>query len=240
VNRFESTIRFSNLFIGESRKPTFILLSAPLLLITYKYFGSHDSPLTHLALRYMTFDHAQITPPLYSFLASFLLLGLVPSLMVKWAFREPLFKYGVRLGDIRFGSKAFLILAPVIMALAYSSSRIDSFIAEYPLYKGVKGSLWIFIPYAFSYALYYLGYEFFFRGYMQFGLRDRLGDWNAILIQTLASSLLHIGKPAWEIYGSIVAGIIWGLIVFRTQSLLFVVLLHWLLGISLDVFITYL
>ena len=240
MNPFESTIPFRNLFVGENKKPTFILISAPFLLITYKYFGSPDSPVTNFALGYITFDHEQIVPFLYSFLASFLLLGVVPSLIVKWAFHEPLFKYGVRLGDIRFGSKAFLILAPVIIILAYASSRMDSFIAEYPLYKGVRGSLGIFVPYAFSYALYYLGYEFFFRGYMQFGLRDSLGDWNAILVQTLASSLLHIGKPACEIYGSVVAGILWGVIAFRTQSLLFILLLHWLLGISVDVFITHL
>ena len=57
---------------------------------------------------------------------------------------------------------------------------------------------------------YYLGWEFFFRGFMQFGLRGALGDWNAILVQTLASCLIHIGKPAGEIYGAIVAGLLWG------------------------------
>ncbi len=75
---------------------------------------------------------------------------------------------------------------------------------------------------------------------MQFGLRRRLGDWNAILIQTLASCLLHIGKPDKEIFSSILGGIVWGMVVFRTRSLLPALLLHWLLSTSLDAFIIYL
>jgi membrane protease YdiL (CAAX protease family) len=74
---------------------------------------------------------------------------------------------------------------------------------------------------------------------MQFGLRKALGDWNSILIQTLASCLLHIGKPAGEIYGSIIGALIWGIVAFRAQSILFIILLHWFLGVSLDFFICY-
>jgi membrane protease YdiL (CAAX protease family) len=74
---------------------------------------------------------------------------------------------------------------------------------------------------------------------MQSGLKERLGDANAILVQTLASCLLHIGKPDAEVYSSILGGIVWGMVVFRARSLLPVLLLHWLLGISLDAFIIY-
>jgi membrane protease YdiL (CAAX protease family) len=50
---------------------------------------------------------------------------------------------------------------------------------------------------------------------------------------------LHIGKPPAETYGSILGGIVWGLMAWRGHSLLFVILLHWLLGVALDVFISY-
>ncbi len=84
-----------------------------------------------------------------------------------------------------------------------------------------------------------MGWEFFFRGFMQFGLRGALGNWNAILVQTLASCLVHIGKPAGETYGAIVAGVVWGLIVFRARSLWAVLLMHWALGVALDFFICF-
>ena len=50
---------------------------------------------------------------------------------------------------------------------------------------------------------------------------------------------IHIGKPAGEIYGAIVAGLLWGLIVFRARSLWAVLLMHWALGVSLDFFICF-
>ncbi len=229
----------SGLFNRENRKPTIILLSAPVILTTFRYYGTKDFYLNHLGPAFSLFGNGELASALYTFSSSLVLLGLLPALTVKFIFHESLSDYGVRLGDWQFGAKAFLILGPVMMALTYPSSQMESFFAEYPLYKGAGASLPIFMLYSLLYLVYYLGWEFFFRGYMQFGLRGRLGDANAILVQTLASCLLHIGKPDAEIYSSILGGIVWGMVVLRTRSLLSVVLLHWLLGISLDAFIIY-
>jgi membrane protease YdiL (CAAX protease family) len=199
-----------------------------------------DFYLNHLTAAFSLFGDRELTSAFYTFCSSLAFLGILPALMIKFVFHEPLSLYGVRLGDWQFGLKAFLILTPVMVALTYPSSRIESFTAEYPLYKGAGASPFNFMTYSFLYLVYYLGWEFFFRGYMQFGLARRLGDWNAILIQTLASCLLHIGKPDPEIYSSIIGGLVWGMVVFRTRSLLPALLLHWLLGISLDAFIIYL
>ncbi len=229
----------SGLFSKENRKTTIILLSAPVILTTFRYYGTKDFYLNHLAPSFSLFGNRELASALYTFSSSFILLGLLPALMIKFIFHESLSHYGVRLGDWQYGAKAFLILAPIMMALTYPSSQMESFVAEYPLYKEAGASLPIFILYSLVYLVYYLGWEFFFRGYMQFGLRGRLGDANAILVQTLASCLLHIGKPDAEIYSSILGGIVWGMVVFRARSLLPVLLLHWLLGISLDAFIIY-
>jgi membrane protease YdiL (CAAX protease family) len=64
-----------------------------------------------------------------------------------------------------------------------------------------------------------------------------MGSSSALLVQVLASVLLHIGKPTGEIYGSIVGGLLWGLLAYRTRSLLSGMLQHFLLGIALDWFI---
>ena len=240
MNQINFLIWMSGLFGRENRKPTIILLSAPVILTTFRYYGTKDFYLNHLAPVFSFFGNGELASALYTFSSSLILLGLLPALTVKFIFHESLSHYGVRLGDWKFGAKAFLILAPVMMALTYPSSRMESFGAEYPLYKGAGVSPPIFIVYSLLYLVYYLGWEFFFRGYMQFGLKGRLGDANAILVQTLASCLLHIGKPDAEIYSSIVGGIVWGMVVFRAWSLLPALLLHWLLGVSLDAFIIYL
>ena len=239
MNQLNFSIWMSGLFSRENRKPTIILLSAPVILTTFRYYGTKDFYLNHFALAFPLLGNGELASVLYTFSSSLILLGLLPALTVKFIFHESFSHYGVRLGDWKFGAKAFLILGPVMVAFTYPSSRMESFVAEYPLYKGAGVSPSIFIVYSLLYLVYYLGWEFFFRGYMQFGLKERLGDANAILVQTLASCLLHIGKPYAEIYASILGGIVWGMVVFRARSLLPVLLLHWLLGISLDAFIVY-
>jgi membrane protease YdiL (CAAX protease family) len=62
---------------------------------------------------------------------------------------------------------------------------------------------------------------------------------NAVLIQTAASALLHIGSPATETFGAILAGLLWGALALRTRSLLSGLGQHYVLGISLDAFICY-
>jgi membrane protease YdiL (CAAX protease family) len=226
-------------FSGAARKPTVILLLAPLLLTTFKYYGSKSFYLSELAGKFVLLNDPGRTAELWHFCSGFFLLGALPALVVRLVFKESLADYGVQRGDTRFSLKALLILLPVMVALTYPAARAPGFLAEYPVDPGAGSSAAAFLSHAGTYLLYYAGWEFFFRGFMQFGLRGALGDWNAILVQTLASCLIHIGKPAGEIYGAILAGLVWGLLVFRTRSLWPVVLMHWVLGVSLDFFICF-
>ncbi len=238
MNRFESSLSLQGLFSGDNRKPTIILLLTPILLTTFKYYGSKDFFLANFSL-YVTSGNVEFLAALYVFLSSFLILGIIPLLIVRFVFKEPLKMYGVALGDWRFGWGAFAIMTPVLVVLTYPSSTMPDFLAEYPINKEAGTSAMMFATHAGLYFLFYLGWEFFFRGFLQFGLREKLGDWYAILVQVLASCLLHIGKPDGEIYFSIFGGLVAGIVVFRSRSLLYILLVHWLLGVSLDVFIIY-
>jgi len=97
----------------------------------------------------------------------------------------------------------------------------------------------MFAIHAATYLLFYLGWEFHFRGFLQMGIRDKLGDVNALLVQVLASGLLHIGRPATESFASLAAGIFWGILAIRTRSLLSGLSQHYVLGVSLDWFLCY-
>ena len=229
-------------FRGDQFKPTVILLASPLLMLTWKYFASPEFVESWLkdlwpplALGYDPAAAAAV----YSFLACFLLLGVVPALMVKFLFGQRLADYGVQLGDRRRALRSFLTLAPIFVLVAYLSSGDATIRAEYPINRSAGLSPQVFGFHAFTYALFYLGWEFHFRGFLQFGLREKLGTVNALLVQVMASSLLHIGKPGAETFGAVGAGILWGIIALRTRSLLPGLLQHFLLGITLDWFICY-
>jgi membrane protease YdiL (CAAX protease family) len=165
------------------------------------------------------------------FLTAFLLLGALPALVVS-GFGERLRDYGVQLGDWKTGVKTILILFPVIAAaLLYPASQTAEMRAFYPSdprlapLEMARG------------ALFYTAWEFFFRGFMLFGLRKYVGDWLAICIQTIPSCLWHIGCPTGEIVASIAGGFLFGLMAIRTKSIVWPFLLHFLIGVGLDVLI---
>lgn len=222
---------------SADRKTTIVILSVTLLGIVFKYFGGKPFYFRHLASSVVLGGNRELTAGLFHFGSAFILFGLVPALIVTLVFREPLADYGVRLGDLSFGGKAFALLAPVMVVLSFPASRMPEFLAEYPLNRAAGDGPLPFALHAAAYLLFYAGWEFGFRGFVQFGLRDRLGDANAILVQTLASSLLHVGKPFGETLGAVVGGLAWGVVAFRSRSLLVPLVTHWLLGVALDLFI---
>jgi membrane protease YdiL (CAAX protease family) len=239
AGRFSNSLSLSGLFSGENRKPTIILLLTPFILTTWKYYCTRTFYLNELASTFVLFNDPQRTAELYTFFSAFVLFGVVPYLIIRFVFKERISSYGLQLGDWRFGLKAFLVLAPIFVMASYSSINNPEFLAEYPLFKGAAASPSVFLSHIFAYLFFYIGWETYFRGFMQFGLRESMGDWQSILVQTAVSCLLHIGKPAGEIYGAIIGAVVWGIMAFRARSIVFIILLHFLLGVSLDFFICY-
>ncbi len=76
-----------------------------------------------------------------------------------------------------------------------------------------------------SYGMYLFCWEFFFRGYLLFGLQKSLGSIAAVVIQAAAFGLLHYGKP--EMIPSFGAGIILGVVALRAKSFFPGFVLHW-------------
>lgn len=236
---FDHSLGLTRLFAPEYRKPTVVLLVATLVSVTFKIYGSTAFYVATLSSIVPLAETVQESAALYVFASSFVLLGLVPCLVVMLLFREPLSAYGIQLGDARFGWKAVAVIAPVMILSAYPSASMSEFRAEYPINPLAGESALAFLQHAFLYLFFYLGWEFCFRGFVQFGLRASMGDWNAILVQTALSCVLHIGKPPGEIYSSIIGALVWGVVAFRSRSLLYPILTHWVLGLALDFFIIY-
>ncbi len=226
-------------FRGERFKPTVILLSSMVLMVTWKYLGAPGFFLERFPASTPLWDEPTAAAAIYSFVACLVLLGVVPALIVKGVFRERLADYGVQLGDGAFGMKAFLLLAPAFLLVAYLSIDDPGLVAEYPINKGACGSQARFGFHTLTFLLFYVGWEFHFRGYLQFGLAGSMGKYNAVLVQVLASCLLHIGKPGSEIYGSILGGLLWGVLAFRTRSVLSGLLQHALMGLAVDWFVCF-
>ncbi|MDQ1353233.1 MAG: hypothetical protein QG657_3539 [Acidobacteriota bacterium] len=219
----------------------FILLSAPVLLTLYYYHGR--------APRFAQYFPAlkensliDLFNTFWQFGVFFALMFLIPVLFIKFRLKTPLRDFGVSLGDKKFGLALILIAIPFIVApLIYIGSRFPDLRAEYPLARILLQRHDLVIWYELAYVIfYYTTWEFFFRGFLLFGLREKYGDMAAIMIQTISSCLIHLGKPESEILGSIVVGILFGVIALRTRSIWYVFAIHAGIGVLTDLFIIFL
>ncbi len=203
MNKFLNYFSLPGLFSKENKKSTIILIIAPIVLTTWKYYGTKAFYLAHLSDLFVLFDSAAMTAEWYNYFSAFILLGVSSIAIIKLVFKESFADYGLQIGDWKFWVPAALVVGVVMIGLSYPSSKDPQYIAEYPLYKGAGDSTILFIMHALAYLIFYISWEFYFRGFMQNGLAPRFGIWGAILVQVALSCIVHIGKPDSEIYSSI-------------------------------------
>lgn len=223
-------------FAPPQWKTTLILLTSTVLMLTWSYFASPP----FLADRFNAGGgDGRLAGAVGNFVGCFVLLGVMPALVIRLVLRERLAAYGVGWGMPRRTWGAAAALLPVFLLVAYVARTDASLLSKFPINPRAGESAAMFALHAATYALFYVGWEFHFRGYLLFGLRPAIGACNAVLLQTMASSLLHIGSPAAETFGAILAGLLWGVLALWTRSLVPSLVQHFLLGIALDAFICF-
>ena len=216
-----------------------MLLSAPVLLTLYRYHGYPEYFYDYFPGQTNN-PQADIYARYWQFLVFFVLMFVMPVIYIKFVMKRPLSDFGFGKGDLKYGAKWLLIIPFVVAPLIYISSKMPDVRMEYPLAKiflNDRQGLWF---YELMYVVfYYVAWEFYFRGFLLFGLKERFGAVNAILIQTISSCLIHIGKPEGEIIGSIVVGILFGMIALRSRSIWYIFIIHAAIGVLTDIFIIY-
>jgi membrane protease YdiL (CAAX protease family) len=216
-----------------------MLLSAPVLLTIYRYHGYPRYFFDYFP-QYAGTPEGEIYARVWQFSVFFLLMFVLPVLYVKLVMKRPLKDFGFSLGDYQYGLKWLIAIPLLVVPLIYLSSKMPDVRSEYPMAKVFLSDRSGLLFYELLYVvLYYIAWEFFFRGFLLFGLKEKFGAFNAVLIQTISSTLVHIGKPEGEIIGSIIVGILFGLIALRSRSFWWVFLLHISIGVLTDLFIIY-
>ena len=217
--------------ITSAKRSQLIFWGAACLLITVKLFqGDQSFFVKHFGHLYEPGPVLDWMKWLYHHIASLILYALIPMGIIKLMLNQQLSEYGWQLGDWRFGIKATLIAFVVMPLPVYLSSQNPEHLAFYPLTTLATESPTYFGLWALTYLPHYLGWEFMFRGYLQFGIQKENGTIPAILVPSLITTLLHIGKPQGETWGALIGGLYFALLTFRTKSILWALLFHWYLG----------
>src|SRR5262245_43192254 len=223
---------------GANRRITIVLLTSAFCLSAWHAVGNYAF-WSGQAPPAATRNELPVAPAIWSLACTTVFLGLVPLFIVKAVLRERLADYGVGWGDLRFAFLTTLLAAPLVIAIGYGTAQMPAFQAVYPINPAACRSDATLTWHLIGQLFWYAAWEFHFRGFLQHGISTSHHPSPAlgICVQTLASTLAHFGRPSAEVFASVLAGLIWGALAWRTRSLLAGYLQHWLLGASLDFFI---
>lgn len=133
----------------------------------------------------------------------------------------------------------FMLAVMWTLVLGYAG-RQPGFVQYYPMFKEDWPGYnpwrdgWGFLAaYEVAFGLYFLAWEWFFRGWMLFRLERYCGA-QAILWQCVPFVLMHIGKPGPELHSSLVAGLVLGWLAWRGRSIWPCFLVHWGAAATMD------
>ncbi|HVO38949.1 MAG TPA: CPBP family glutamic-type intramembrane protease [Spirochaetia bacterium] len=150
---------------------------------------------------------------------------------------------GLGLGNWRLGLLLGAILLPLLLTSVYLGRKDPVLRDYYPFSKEAMESPGRFVLYEMSYLfMYYLPWEFTFRGVILFGLMALLphtlaGLVIAVMVQTFLSTMFHLGHPDSEVFGAFLMGLIAGTATAFVGSIFYVLFHHALAGILNDVLV---
>lgn len=227
------------LFRGENFRPTTILLTSVVMLVTWKTAGSQAFFHRHLAERMASSVDPVELAAWYQMGLGLVLLGIVPAVVLRFVCKIPLTCAGLGRGSLLRSLVLFAVVLPFILWISHDTAPVGEFRDVYPFNRAAGGSTRAFAVHVLMLGMLYLGWEFHFRGFLQQGLTGSLGASAGIWVQVLASALMHLDRPEVELLASVPAGLLWGLQANYTRAIWTGFAQHWLLGAALDYFICF-
>lgn len=228
-----------------TREDLFTLIIISVLLTIFYYFGRpayfrrHHWDAAGALLGWdRSHEYFRLIPYYYWAVASVFFRMMLPCLIVVLVYRERIRDYGYRLiGEVEH-ARIYLLLYFIMLPIVVFVSFQPSFQGKYPFYKGSMDGLDHFVMYQLCYGIQFIALEAFFRGFMIFALFKRFGYYS-VVIMTIPYCMIHFGKPMPETLGAIVAGLALGYLALKSKSWLYGALLHWSVGITMDLLAIY-
>jgi membrane protease YdiL (CAAX protease family) len=140
------------------------------------------------------------------------LFGLIPLTVVVLGFRDRPSRYGLTLGDWRWGAGLTLAgcaaMTPIVLAFA----AVPDVRAFYAPSGGPLGQL------VLTNVLDLTATEFAFRGFLLFALVRLIGPLG-LVVAAMPFTFAHLGKPELELFTTLGGGMVYGWLAWRTGSI---------------------
>jgi len=140
------------------------------------------------------------------------LFFLVPLLVVVLGFRDRPSRYGLRLGEWRLGAVLAVagcaVMTPVVLWFASQPDAATYYAPSWSTLPDVLATNLLDLVSA----------EFLFRGFLMFTLVRAIGP-IGVLVATVPFALTHLTKPELELISTLVGGMLYGWLAWRTRSI---------------------
>lgn len=232
----------------DNRKPLWVLLISALCLIGINYLTPASSylyfkPLLNLfgkgnslSLSNWLYNHPNYSlhQLMYWGCWNVFFYFILPACVIKLVWKEKLADYGFKLKGALMGWPIYMVMLAVMIPCVYYMSYDKGFQQTYPFYEPPRIYFWgkLFIWELF-YVLQFITLEFFFRGFMIHGTKQKFGIYS-VFIMMVPYSMIHFGKPLPECIGSIIAGIVLGTLSYKYTSVVLGACMHITVAISMD------
>jgi len=223
---------------NTNKKFNLSIIFLTIILFIYCYFGTFS--FFEKTFKLENIDYWKI---IYHNFMAFILFFLIGLIYTKFCFKENIKSFGLKIGNGKLGLQIIGLATLIVPICALTTVLDKDMISTYPLIDfNTYSSWWMIALYFTSYIAYYIGWEYLFRGIALQGTKDKIGIFGAILFTTMISSLIHtsigaFGKPLIETLSAIPAGLIFGYISTKTDSIYYSLYTHALVGILTDIFI---
>jgi len=221
----EEINRLLKVILEMDRKVIIIFITVAFLQTISWYYTSRNFFRINFFASYQNDPNVYLYEYLYWFIGDFFTLFILSIIVIKFVLRENLKDYGLQIGELKSGLIFSAIFLSVMIILIWFFSATDSFSAKYPHLLSTRNNWETFSAYEIGMLIYMISWEFIWRGFMLFGLKNKFGYYS-VLIQMIPFVILHNGKPVAETFGAIAGGIALGILAFRTNSIIYCIITH--------------
>ena len=225
--RFDIRSEWDRLTRGWSRvdkQTAVVLLFAALAVILQMQFGDRGFFRRELA-PLLTDNYTGLHGWVWWFGIQGLLGFIIPVAILRFGFKNSWREMGLGAGDWKLAVSIALLYLPLVVIGTWFLSDSAAFQAKYPHYQPAALNWSIFLIYEAFFLLYWVGWEYLWRGFVLFGTARVFGVM-AIFVQTVPFAIMHYEKPLPEALLSIVGGVALGALVWRTRSFWIAVPIH--------------
>jgi membrane protease YdiL (CAAX protease family) len=139
--------------------------------------------------------------------------GLVPLAVVLFAFRDRPWRYGLTIGDWRWGSVLTVVGCAAMTPIVLVYAGLDDVRVFYAPSHGPLAQILV------TNILDLTAAEFAFRGFLMLTLVRVIGP-VGLLVAAMPFVFGHLGKPELELFSTFGGGLIYGWLAWRTGSIL--------------------